>query len=44
MGFFILGSDVAYYVAVCDLAVFGNFVPVDEETCVCSLDMFDYLE
>ena len=45
MGFFILGSDIAYYTAVVDLAVLGDLVPVDEETRVCALDIlysFEY--
>ena len=44
MGLFIMGSDVAYYADVCDLSVLGNLMILDEETRVCSLDIFDYLE
>ena len=44
MGFFLLGYDVAYYAAVCDLAVLENLVHMDEETCVCDLDISDSLE
>ena len=44
MGFFLLVSDVAYYVAVGDLAILGDLIPVDEETCVCALDISDSLE
>ena len=44
MGFFILGYDVAYYADIGDLDILGNLVPVDEETCFCSLDISDSLE
>ena len=43
-GFFLLWSDVAYYAAVGELSVLGNLVTVDEETRICSLDIFDSLE
>ena len=44
MVFFILGSDMTSYAAVGDLAILGNLVPVDEETCVNTLDIYDSLE
>ena len=44
VGFFLLGSDVAYYAAIGDIAVLGNLMPVDKETCVCFLDVSDSLE
>ena len=43
VGFFLLGSDVAYYAAVGYLALLGNLVLVGEGTCVCSLDISDSL-
>ena len=43
MGFFIMGSYVAYYAAVGDLAVLSNLVPMYEVTCVCYLDASDSL-
>ena len=43
MGFFLLGYDITYYAAVGDLAVLGKFVPVDEETCACALNISDSL-
>ena len=44
MGFFLLGSDVAYYASVCNLNVLGDLVLVDEETSFCSLNISDSLE
>ena len=44
MGFFILGSNVAYSAAVGDLTVLGNLVTAYEERCLCSLDISDSLE
>ena len=44
MGFFLMGYDVAYYVAVSDISFLGNLVYVDKETRVCYLDISDSLE
>ena len=44
MGFCLLVSEIIYYEDVGYLAVFGNLRPVDEETCVCALDISDNLE
>ena len=44
MDFGLLGSDVAYYAAVCDLAVLGYLMLVNKETCVGALDISDSLE
>ena len=43
MIFFLLGSNVAYYETVDDISVLDNLVPVDKETCICSLDISDSL-
>ena len=39
MDFGLLGSDVTYYSAVCDLIVMGDLVLLYEKTCVCSIDI-----
>ena len=44
MGLFLMLSDIAQYEAVGYLAVLGNLIPLDEETCVCALDIPYYLE
>ena len=44
VGFFLLGSDVAYYAAVGYLALLGNLVLVGEETCVYYLNILYSLE
>ena len=44
MGFGLLGSDVAYYAAVCDLADLGYLMLVNKKTCVGALDIMYYLE
>ena len=44
VGFFLMGYDIAYSAAVGNLAVLGKLVFLDEETCVCSLDISDSLE
>ena len=44
MGFDLLGSDVAYYAAVCDLAALGYLMLVNKETCVGALAISDSLE
>ena len=43
MGFYLLGSDVAYYMDVGDIAVLVNIMSVDKEKRVCSLDISDSL-
>ena len=37
MGFGLLGSDVAYYAAVCDLASFGYLIIMNKKACVGAL-------
>ena len=44
MGFFLLGSYIAYCVAVCDISFLVNSMLVYEETNVCALDIYDSLE
>ena len=44
VGFSILGSDVAYYAAVCDLATLGYLMLAKKATCVGALNILDYLE
>ena len=44
MGFFLLGSYIAYCVAVCDISFLVNSMLVYEETNVCDLDIYDSLE
>ena len=44
MSFGLLGSDVAYYAAVCDIYVLGYLVLLNEEKCVGALDISYSLE
>ena len=44
VGFGLLGSDVAYYTAVCDLASFGYLILVNKKSCVVALDVSYSLE
>ena len=44
VSFFLLGSDVAYYSALCDLDVLGNLMLVDEECFFCYIFISDSLE
>ena len=44
MGFGLLGSDVAYYAAICDFASSGHLILVNKKGCVGAFDVLDYLE
>ena len=44
MSLFLLGPNVADDVAICDLGVLGDFVPVDEKSFVSSLYVPNPLE
>ena len=44
MGFGFLGSDFAYYTAVCDLAYFWYLMLVNKKACVGALNISDSLE
>ena len=44
MGFGLLGSDVTYYAAVCDLSSFGCLMLVNKKTCVGALNISNSLE
>ena len=44
VGFGILGSDVAYYSAVCDLASFGYLILLNKEACVGAINVLDSLK
>ena len=44
MGFFLMGSYVAYYADIGDIDFLRNLMPVDEYTFFCSLDTSDSLE
>ena len=44
MGFGLLGSNVAYYAAVCDLAALGHLMLVNKETCAGALNVSYSLE
>ena len=44
VGFGVMGSDVAYYAAVCDLNSLGYLMLVNKEACVGALNIPDSLE